>query len=188
MQDSIKTLLRVGLAEELSNTSASEENTRDVMTFLGMMGENGDPTTAQFVAFLLNLCYDVAEADDLEPAVWGAFPNPHGVVTFVEMISQQQSHLRQTTPPSPRLNAHTAGISKGPWGLCSWKPALLASEHQFLVDIRSFCPDARELQQLDLVVAFLGGHHKRLGESSKILSLPDLPLQMIAEKFLQLPR
>jgi hypothetical protein len=87
-------LLRVGLAEELSNTSASEENTRDVMTFLGMMGENGDPTTAQFVAFLLNLCYDVAEADDLPKSYsnweWGAFPNPHGVtVTFVEMISQQ---------------------------------------------------------------------------------------------------
>ena len=94
MQDSIRTLLRVGLGEELSNTSASEENTRDVMTFLGMMGENGDPTTAQFVAFLLNLCYDVAEADDLPKSYsnweWGAFPNPHGVtVTFVEMISQQ---------------------------------------------------------------------------------------------------
>ena len=106
MQDSIRTLLRVGLGEELSNTSASEENTRDVMTFLGMMGENGDPTTAQFVAFLLNLCYDVAEADDLPKSYsyweWGAFPNPHGVtVTFVEMISQQHSHVRQTTPPSP---------------------------------------------------------------------------------------
>ena len=182
-------LLRVGLAEELSNTSASEENTRDVMTFLGMMGENGDPTTAQFVAFLLNLCYDVAEADDLPKSYsnweWGAFPNPHGVtVTFVEMISQQQSHLSQTTPPSPRLNAHTAGISQAARiGVHS-----LAQDAEFLVDIRSFCPDARELQELGCLVAFLGGHHKRLGESSKILSLPDLPLQMIAEKFLQLPR
>ena len=152
MQDSIKTLLRVGLVDCLwDNTSASEENTRDVMTRLGMMGKNGDPTTAHFVAFLLNLCYDVAESGDLPKSYW-------------EAKVYCDSPCSRKPPP---FTGHSP-----------------AQDAKFLVDIRSFCRDARELQQLGLVVAFLGGHHKRLGESSKILSLPDLPLQMIAEKFL----
>lgn len=53
-----------------------------------------------------------------------------------------------------------------------------------LTDIKSFCLDAKSKYRISKVLAFLEGHHTRLGHDSHISLLPDLPLQIIARRFL----